>query len=149
MGRQSFYYHFQDKFELMEWTYQHEAFAPLYSGVTFRNWSQKMNEAFAVMEQDRKFYITAIRAYPEQFSECLSSAVKQIFLQTIEYLDKTQSVSPERRDFGATFYAMGCSAVVVQWVQKGMKIPGDRLAEELYILAKDSERAAFRLMHET
>lgn len=149
MGRQSFYYHFQDKFELLEWIYQQQAFAPLCDGVTLQNWPQKMCEMLVTMEQERKFYIAAIKAYPNIFSNCLSKVLQGLFLQIIEQLDQTHSVEIERREFGAAFYAMGCCAVVIQWAQKGMRLPAEKLAQELYILAKDSERAAARLMDET
>lgn len=148
MGRQSFYYHFQDKFELLEWVYQQEAFSGLSSDVTLQNLPQKMEQMLTIMEQERKFYITAIKAYPNLFSDCLGKILKQLFLQIIERLDSTHSVDVERREFGADFYAMGCCAVIVQWAQKGMRLPAEKLAQELYILAKDSERAAARMINE-
>lgn len=149
MGRQSFYYHFQDKFELLEWIYYQDAFAPLCNGITLQNWPQRLKEMLTVMEQQRKFYISVIKAQDKHFSDCLGHILKSLFLQIIEHLDNSAQIDRERREFGAAFYALGCCAVVVQWAQNGMRMPAEKLAEEIYVLAKNSEQAAARLAEET
>lgn len=149
MGRQSFYYHFQDKFELLEWLYDQEAFAPLCEGITLQNWPMKLHAMLECMEADRKFYIAAVKAQPNHFSESLSRILEALFLQVTEKLDVNEQVNADRRRFGATFYALGCCAVVVRWAQGGMRLPANQLARDIYCLAKDSERAAVRLAEET
>ena len=117
MGRQSFYYHFQDKFELLEWVYYQDAFAPLCEGITLQNWPMKLRAMLDRMYDERKFYVAAIKAQPGHFSESLSRILEALFLQVTERLDEENDVGEERRKFGASFYALGCCAVVVRWAQ--------------------------------
>ena len=145
MGRQSFYYHFQDKFELLEWIYQQEAFDPFCQGLTLESWHQKMRELLRVLESGREFYLPVIKAQPQHFEECLFQVLQALFLTIIEQLDQHHSTNQERRQFAASFYARGCCAVILQWVLNGMRVPSGRLADDLYFLAKDSERAAARI----
>ena len=149
MGRQSFYYHFQDKFELLEWVYYQDAFAPLCEGITLQNWPMKLRAMLDRMYDERKFYVAAIKAQPGHFSESLSRSLEALFLQVTERLDEENDVGEERRKFGASFYALGCCAVVVRWAQGGMRVAPDTLARDIYCLAKDSERAAIRLAEAT
>lgn len=148
MGRQSFYYHFQDKFELLEWVYYHDAFAPLCEGITLQNWPMKLRAMLERMFAERKFYVAAIKAQPGHFSESLARILEALFLQVIERLDDRGAVGEDRWHFAATFYALGCCAVVVRWAQGGMRLAPDMLARDIYCLAKDTERAAVRLAGE-
>ena len=49
-------------------------------------------------------------------------------MQVTERLDEENDVGEERRKFGASFYALGCCAVVVRWAQGGMRVAPDTLA---------------------
>ena len=47
LNRQSFYYHFQDKYELLSYIYLHELFADITKGVNYDNWYERL-EGFLV-----------------------------------------------------------------------------------------------------
>ena len=38
VNRKTFYYHFEDKYELLNWIYYTEGFARLVDGITLENW---------------------------------------------------------------------------------------------------------------
>ena len=145
MGRQSFYYHFQDKFELLEWIYQTEAFAPFCQGLTLENWHQRMGEMLRILETERSFYLPVTKAQPQHFEDCLFQILEALFLSIVDQIDERGTTDRERRQFAAAFYARGCCAVVLQWMVGGMRFPSARLADDLFHLAKDSERAAARI----
>ena len=44
LNRQTFYYHFQDKYELLTWIYYTEGFAFVVEDITFENWDQKIKD---------------------------------------------------------------------------------------------------------
>lgn len=49
LNRQTFYYHFQDKYELLDWIYYQEGFVYLASDVTFDNWHQHMEKLLTMV----------------------------------------------------------------------------------------------------
>ena len=42
VNRQTFYYHFNDKYELLSWIYTQDLFIPLTADLTFENWGEKL-----------------------------------------------------------------------------------------------------------
>ena len=60
LNRQTFYYHFQDKYELVNWIYYQEGFAPLMEGVTFENWYLKVEDLLVLMKKEQSFYYSTI-----------------------------------------------------------------------------------------
>ena len=57
VNRQTFYYHFDDKNELLKWIYETELFNPLMEGLSFDNWEEKMIEALGVIKRMKDFFI--------------------------------------------------------------------------------------------
>ena len=148
LGRQSFYYHFQDKFQLLEWVLHNNAFAPMSNGVTLQNWPARMEQMLKEMEDERRFYVAAVKAQPDFFAHCLSSVMEPLFESLSDYICAEVPLPLRRKAFGSKFYALGCSAVVTRWAQAGMRTPAKDLAEDIYMLAKDSEWAARRIADE-
>ena len=52
LNRQTFYYHFQDKYELLNWIYYNEAIVPLTVDLTFDTWDRKLLEMLRTMKRE-------------------------------------------------------------------------------------------------
>ena len=70
LNRQTFYYHFQDKYELLDWIYYQEGFVYLASDVTFDNWHQHMEKLLTMMRENQIFYENTISASPQSRQVC-------------------------------------------------------------------------------
>jgi probable dihydroxyacetone kinase regulator len=57
INRQTFYYHFQDKYELLVWIYFNELFAPNMEDISLENWDEKLGAILTQMQEEKKFYI--------------------------------------------------------------------------------------------
>lgn len=55
LNRQTFYYHFQDKYELLSWIYYNENFAKIAEDITLENWDQKIYELLQNMKEEKAF----------------------------------------------------------------------------------------------
>ena len=53
LNRQTFYYHFEDKYELLNWIYYTEGFARLVDGITLENWDSHIAVLFETMRADK------------------------------------------------------------------------------------------------
>ena len=52
LNRQTFYYHFHDKYELVNWIYYNEALKVITSDLTFDTWSEKVFKLLNIMKAD-------------------------------------------------------------------------------------------------
>ena len=143
VNRQTFYYHFEDKYELLNWIYYTEGFARLVDGITLENWDSHIAVLFETMRADKKFYENTVRCTPDTFGNYLFKVVRALFLEAVEALDNG-TVPDADKAFFADFYAYGSCGTVRAWVSAGMKTPPEELARSLKRLAQDSEKLAYR-----
>lgn len=52
LNRQTFYYHFADKYALLGQIYKQEIFDPFTDGLTFENWNTHLLQMFETMAAD-------------------------------------------------------------------------------------------------
>ena len=136
-------YHFEDKYELLNWIYYTEGFARLVDGITLENWDSHIAVLFETMRADKKFYENTVRCTPDTFGNYLFKVVRALFLEAVEALDNG-TVPDADKAFFADFYAYGSCGTVRAWVAAGMKSPPEELARSLKRLAQDSEKLAYR-----
>ncbi|SET72898.1 transcriptional regulator, TetR family [Lacrimispora sphenoides] len=143
LNRQTFYYHFQDKYELLSWIYYNENFAKIAEDITLENWDQKIYELLQNMKEEKAFYINTIKEQEHTFESYLFDMAKALFSEAIIKLDEKKKLTDEERDFDSGFYAYGICGIIVDWVEKGMRTEPQLVAERLKSLAKASERAGY------
>lgn len=145
LGRQTFYYHFADKYELLGWIYYRECFELLVEDITLDNWDGQLCRMLEHMQKDASFYKNTIRSQADNFTDYLFGIARTLFTEAIEKLDESGNVGEQDRSFYAEFYAYGCCGVVLSWVKSGMKRPAAEVAHHLKSLALDSEKLGYRL----
>lgn len=143
LNRQTFYYHFQDKYELLSWIYYNENFSKIADDITFKNWDQKILELLLIMRKERSFYINTIKEQEHTFESYLFEMAKVLFSEAIVRLDEGGRLTKEERDFDAEFYAYGICGVILSWAEAGMKMEPELVAGRLKSLAKATERIGY------
>ena len=121
--RPTFYNHFQDKYELLEWIIRTELLEPV--GPLIEN--QMINEAllllFMNIEKDREFYIQAVRLEGQNSFESIArSCVKGVLLDIMgqgSQISKFPWLTPERI---AEYYAQSMCSVVIVWIESKMAV---------------------------
>lgn len=143
LNRQTFYYHFQDKYELLSWIFYNENFSIITDDISFENWDKKFLEMLQIMQAEKTFYMNTLKEQEHTFESYLFEMAKTLFLEAIEALDRNKKLELEEKEFDAEFYAYGICGVIVSWAQRGMKIPPETVAYRLKRLVRDSEKAAY------
>ncbi len=121
LNRQTFYYHYQDKYELLSWIYYNENFAAIAENITLGNWDQKVLELLENMKEEKVFYINTIKDQEHTFESYLLEMAKALFSEAILFLDDKKKITEEEREFDAQFYAYGICGIIINWAEKGMK----------------------------
>ena len=142
LNRQTFYYHFQDKYELLSWIYYNENFARMTENISFENWDERILKMLEIMQAEKAFYCNTLKEQEHTFESYLFEMAKALFEEAIEKLDERKHLTAHELEFYAEFYAYGICGVIISWAQKGMKMTPQSVATHLKKLAKDSERIA-------
>ncbi len=130
--RPTFYNHFQDKYELLEWIINHDLIEPIkpfiHSGLTV----QAMTFLFVNIEKEKNFYMKVSRlegqnSFVNIANHCLQGLLIEVFEEhkTPKQLIN-EWLTPERL---AQYYGQSMIFVVKQWIQSGMTISAQELAE--------------------
>ncbi len=130
--RPTFYNHFQDKYELLEWIILTELLEPIRPLIENRMVNEALLLLFINMEKDREFYMQASRLEGQNSFESIArDCVKGILLDIMEAnaADKISQfpwLTPERI---AEYYAQSMCSIVIVWIKSGMSISARELAK--------------------
>lgn len=145
VNRQTFYYHFNDKYELLSWIYTQELFLPITKDLTLDNWGKKLVELFTYMKKEKAFFMNTIKSSNNFFAEYLDKVLTKLFKKVIKELDFYNHLDEKEKDIYARFFAYGMTGVIVDWTLKGMKEDEAELSEILQSMVIKSERMGYEI----
>ncbi len=145
VNRQTFYYHFNDKYELLAWIYNQELVIPLTKDLTFDNWGEKILELLVYMKQKKQFFMNTIKSNNDFFSVYLERIFIELFNKAIKDLNLYTHLDKKMRDIYARFFAYGLTGIIVDWALKGMKEGEEELAQLLQDISFSSEKIGHEL----
>ncbi len=143
LNRQTFYYHFQDKFDLVNWIYFNELISIVADGLTFENWDSQICEILTIMKRDQSFFQTTLKSSGNNgFQNYLIRITREVLLDIIRRLAENHPLSPENLSFLAEFYTFGIVGIIVQWAQNGMQENPQEISKNLRSLVNESKQFA-------
>lgn len=143
LNRQTFYYHFQDKYELVNWIYYNEAISIITCDLTYDNSIEKVFAMLSKMKSEDYFYMNTLKAsVKNEFEEYLFKVICELFCDIIERIAVNTKMEEHEIRFIAEFYAYGSVGLIIAWAQHGMKETPEYLTTQLKNLANGTERFA-------
>jgi probable dihydroxyacetone kinase regulator len=143
LNRQTFYYHFQDKFELVDWIYYNETISIIVNDLSYENWDDRVLQMLSKMKSEENFYINTLKASVEnEFREYLFRITAELFFEIISKIASNTEMGEDEIKFIADFYAFGIVGIVISWVQRGMKETPEYITAQLKNLAYGTRRYA-------
>ena len=74
LNRQTFYYHFTDKYDLLRWIYRHDALIYLETDICLENWEEQALKLLKAIKEKSHFYYTTVTSDSESKFPVGSSA---------------------------------------------------------------------------
>lgn len=146
VNRQTFYYHFTDKEELLRWVYLQGSLLYLTSAqLNLTNWEEQALLMLKHVQQHGAFYTNTVEANQDIFTQEFTRITRQLFTDLFNEIDEEMVLSTTDKDFYARFFAYGCSGVLLNWITEGYQESPLEIATQLFRLAKDVEFFAHRL----
>lgn len=148
-NRQTFYYHFRDKYELLSWTYQQDAKAVIDDQMNFENWHCYMASLLMHIKANADFYQNTISNAENVFHDFIFSLTRSIFFLAIDALDLHHQIPLQDKNFYSEFFSFGIAGVIINWIKAGMKETPEKIASNMKSLAQDSEKLAYERYRES
>lgn len=143
--RQTFYYHFTDKYELLDFVVHNELIEPLLLNFTLDNMYDKFTFMFNVMKSNQQFYHSALKINAGELFNFVSKLAAERFIDLFAEIEKSNNIPAKNETDNkmlAEFFGFGISGVVLEWAQHGMKDSPEMLAERIKNIINDCKKLA-------
>mgnify|MGYP001174088764 FL=1 len=122
VNRNTFYYHFKDKYELVNWIYYTETLEQMNSFSDFHHWEEGLRNLCIYMQKNKTFYINALSTMGQNsFSEYLVDFYYNLLITCIEELTQERQVDDRDVRFVAKFYTYAFVGIIEEWAKRGME----------------------------
>lgn len=139
LNRTTFYYHFQDKFDLVNWIYYTEAIESIADYKSYDTWIDGIYRILLYLMNNKAFYINALNT-PEQngFDRYLFKVTHELIKNVLDHVADSLDVSEEDKNFISDFYNHAFVGITLQWAKNGMKESPERIVNILKDIVEGS-----------
>lgn len=122
VNRQTFYYHFKDIYDLLEWIYTNEATKALDGKKTYDTWQQGFTQILNYIQENKTFVLNTFNSVSREYLErYLYNETYILLMGVIEEKSKYIMVREKDKMFIADFYKYAFTGLILNWVKRGMK----------------------------
>lgn len=149
INRMTFYYHFKDIYDLVEWSCLEDAKRALDEKKTYETWQQGLLQIFEAVQENKPFILNVYRCvHREQVEKYLQPLVDRLLLGVIDEEADGMAVRDEDKQFIAQIYSYIFIGLMLDWIKDDMREDPQPIVDKLAKLIKGSMAEAlsrFRL----
>lgn len=143
INRMTFYYHFKDIYDLVEWSCLEDAKMALEEKKTYDTWQQGFLQIFKAVQENKPFILNVYRCvHREQVEKYLQPLVDQLLLNVINEEAAGITVRDEDKQFIAQVYSYILIGLMLDWIKDDMREDPQQIVEKLSKLIKGSVSVA-------
>ena len=133
VSRKTFYYHFQDIYDLLDWTLQEDARHLVANKINLDNWEESIAALFVYMQENRMLVLNAFHSLER---DTLEKEVFKLLSPLLHRLFSAQEgfnqLSEADQDFIVSVYGLGITGLFLRWIgaiimthgdERGLKLP--------------------------
>lgn len=134
-NRMTFYYHFKDIYDLVEWCCEEDAARALAGQKTYDTWQQGFLQILEALRKDKAFFTSVYRSISrEQLENYLYRLTYDLMMGVVEERAAGMTVRPEDKEFIANFYKFAFVGLTLDWIKNDMRQDPAQLVEQLSTL---------------
>ncbi len=139
INRMTFYYHFKDIYDLVEWSCLEDAKRALDEKKTYETWQQGLLQIFEAVEENKPFILNVYRCiHREEVEKYLQPLVDQLILGVINEETGNMTIRDEDKQFIAQIYSYIFIGLMLDWIKDDMREDPQPLVDRLARLIKGS-----------
>lgn len=130
--RPTFYNHFKDKYELLEWIMRTEILDPVIPLMQTGHIRESLIRIFENLQIDKKFYKKVVRLEGQNSCENITQKIIMGILYTFineQVGEKKLAKRGLTLNLMAEYYARSIAFVIIQWVKQDMNIAPEQMAD--------------------
>ena len=143
INRMTFYYHFKDIYDLIEWCCVEDAKKALEGKKTYDTWQQGFLQIFEAVLDNKPFILNVYHSVSrEQVEIYLYKLTYDLLIGVVEEKSAGMNVREEDKKFIADFYKYAFVGLMLDWVRHDMKGDPHRIIEDLSVVMHGKVAAA-------
>lgn len=122
INRQTFYYHFQDIYDLLGWIYRKEAVDAIKSKRSYATWQQGLHDILEYVEENKTMCVNTYRSLGREHLEVfLNEVLYELLGGVVDEIAQDTNISSEQKAFVVRFYGYAFGGTLLEWIRGGMK----------------------------
>ena len=134
LNRQTFYYHFQDIYALIEWIYLNEVTKAINDKKTYATWNQGFYQLFQYILENKSFVINTYRSIKhEDLEKYIYEGSYALLWGVVEEQSLGLQVNDRDKKFITNFYKYSFAGILLDWICNGMKDDPQKIIKNIDI----------------
>ena len=143
VNRMTFYYHFHDIYELVEWLWRDDIESAFRGMNTHDMWWQGYFQVFQIFSEEKKVIKNLyIEKYSEHIKQTMYTFTFNLMMELVEEEAVDTKISREDKEFIAEFYKYVFVGITLDWIKDGMKKDPKQIIKQLGILMEGNVKRA-------
>lgn len=135
VNRQTFYYHFHDVYELMEWIFIHELEKYTDEGFTTENWQDVILSLMDSLLLEKNFIINVYNSLSrKQLEQYMETMAKPSIAGIVKKISEDYHVSDEDIDFMVMMLTASLMGIMTEWVAGGMDETYNKWIDKFFVI---------------
>ena len=145
VNRMTFYYHFHDIYELVEWAFRDEIFnISTLKNSPITNWREGVLDVFRLLQKNQVFILNVYRSISrEQVETHLLRALDEVVGHALTEQLERAGIPPTEQPFILRFYVYGSTGIILAWMEHGMKEDPTVIVDRYSRLVRSTLRGIF------
>ncbi|RVU97618.1 TetR family transcriptional regulator [Coriobacteriales bacterium OH1046] len=145
INRMTFYYHFKDIYDLVEWSCAEDAAKALAGNKTYDTWQQGFLQIFEAVKDNKPFIMNVHHSVSrEQVERYLYEVTYGLLLNVVNEEAADDPVSEEDKSFIAHFYKYAFVGLMLDWIRGDMKEDPKEIVNRLSLLMQGNFSRALK-----
>lgn len=139
ISRMTFYYHFKDIYDLVEWSCFEGARKVLQENKTYETWQQGYLQIFEEVKKNKPFIMNVYKCvHREQVEKYLQPLVNNLVLNVINEEAQNTNVTEDDKLFISQIYSYILMGLMLDWIKDDMEPDPEEIIDRLATLIKDT-----------
>lgn len=145
LNRQTFYYHYQDIYDLLGWIYRTEAVESIADYKSYKTWEEGFLKVFLYIERNKAFCLNTLNSLGrDHLDTFLHSISYELLIGVVNEVSQDMCVKNEDKRFIANFYTLAFIGLVIQWMKTKMKEKPEIIIKKLSELVEGNFATALQ-----
>ena len=145
INRQTFYYHFQDVYDLVEWICIQDTEKALKENRTYATWKEGFLSVFELAKQDKIFIDNIYHSVSlDLLEQYLYRLVYPLMKNVVDEKSCGWSIIDEDKKYIADFYKYAFVGVLLEWIRDDMREQPEEIVERVGKIADGTIELALK-----